>query len=107
MPGRGRKRPLARLPVPGLSAFRFPTRLLAKAVQATVHFFTSLEVCKKLLVGGNLRAAGQPSVVAMAARLQDTRTASGSCRDGRGRGAWGSGAPHCGMSSSGRGRQGP
>lgn len=35
-----------RSPVPGLSAFRFPTRLLAKVAQATVHFFTSLEVCK-------------------------------------------------------------
>lgn len=38
--------PWPRPPVPGLSAFRFPTRLLAKGVQATVRFFTSLEVCK-------------------------------------------------------------
>lgn len=46
MPGRGRKQPLARLPVPGLSAFRFPTRLLAKAVQATVHFLQAWRFVK-------------------------------------------------------------
>ena len=42
----GRKRPLAEIAAPQPPCLHSPTRLPAKIVQATVHFFTRLEVCK-------------------------------------------------------------
>lgn len=46
IPSTGRRWPLAKITGARPQCLRFPTRLPAKVVQATVHFFTRLEVCK-------------------------------------------------------------